>query len=185
MMPAFPDDLAISQRALGGDESARHQLAERMRCIGRIVGRLNSRLAHPLPHQDVEDLLQDIAAAVWRHLPQYNGEAPLEGYVRSFCELALNNALRRRARQPRVAPIEEIAAQPRVDESTELDALQHCLQRVEPESRTILRLKYRDGLTLEAIARTLGHSVNTVKSRYTRALQRLRSTLRPTSPNRP
>ena len=48
------------------------------------------------------------------------------------------------------------------------------LDRLAPADAEVLRLKHFEDLTLEAIARRTGSALNTVKSRYYRALDRLR-----------
>ena len=66
------------------------------------------------------------------------------------------------------------------EDTTELDRIYQSLDRLPAEDARILWLKHFDDRTFEAIARQLGQPAPTIKSRYYRALDKLRYWLAPT-----
>lgn len=178
MTAVFPDDLDLARRALAGQPGARDALAERLRCIGRIVGARQARGGRRLSSEALEDLIQDIAATVWRKLSDYAGDAPLEGWVAAFCLNAWRNASRGEAK--RTARSQELVEEPATHDSAihELDGPVHrCMGRLVEDDAAIVRSKHFDGLTLDEIARRLQRNLNSIKARYYRALLQLRQCL--------
>lgn len=129
-----------------------------------------------------DDLVQDIAVAVWRALPSLKDEAKLKPFV---FRIAHNRAVSHVARQ---------AARPRQDELS--DALrdgapdpEQSLHETERSRRLVeavrgLSLPYRQVITLlledlsyEEIAEALGLTVNNVGVRINRAKAQLKAVL--------
>jgi RNA polymerase sigma factor (sigma-70 family) len=52
-----------------------------------------------------------------------------------------------------------------------------ALNKLHPKYSKILFLRYKDGFTFKEIARRLGESLNTIRSRYRRALIQLKKIL--------
>ncbi len=178
MPAAFPDDLDLSRRAIAGQPGARDQLAHRLRCIGRILGARNARGGRRLPNEALEDLVQDVATTVWRKLPEFAADAPLEGWVAAFCQNAWRNAARGESR--RAARSRELVEEPAACDAgnDELDGPVHrCLDRLVAEDAAIVRCKHFEGLTLDEIARRVDRNLNAIKARYYRALLQLRQCL--------
>ena len=75
-------------------------------------------------------------------------------------------------------PLSDLLAAPEPEESGLWDAL----QRLRPEDRTVLHLYYYEELSTGEIARLLGCRPGTVRSRLTRARERLREQYKEDSP---
>ena len=167
-----------------GDPRARERFAVRMRCVPAMLKAKNSSLSSPLRSDEIEDLVQDTLAAIWGKIGTYSGRAKLETWVYQFCTLELRSALRgkRRNRMVRfeegVAEVNESVAAPEPT-SADHDGVYESLARLSEVESEVVQLKHFSHLTLEETARRLGISTNTVKTRYYRALDRLRLWLAP------
>lgn len=173
-------DLALAQRILAGDGPALDEFRARLHCVDRILMACNRRFHGALTLNDLEELAQDVALTVYRNLGSYRGIGALEAWIHSHCDHAYRNAWRRVLRERRrLRPLAEDEAVPAAVEPAPGfdDALQRCVQRLRDEEQWILHQSCHDNATLAQIAATMGINVNTVKSRYTRALQQLRHCL--------
>lgn len=155
----------------------------RMRCVPAILRLHNARLGAILPGDELDDVVQDTLAALWKKLPGYAGDAKLETWAYRFCVLELRGALRRRRNRPRALPetapdVQEPEAEPEVA-SVDYEDLHESLARLTPAEERAVRLKHFSHLTFEEAAERLDVSPNTVKTRYYRALGRLRTFLAP------
>lgn len=170
--------------ALRGRAQAVEALAERMRCIPRILAARSRHFGRRFSEHDLADLSQDAAAAVLRKLATYAGRASLETWFSRFCVLELMNATRRAARRPR--SMSELAddaglepeAHPPVhpEEQEEREGIERLLRHLSQREAEVVRLRHVDGLeTLADVAEALGLSPSSVKTHYYRALDKLRS----------
>ena len=129
-----------------------------------------------------EELLQDIAFAVWRALPSFRHEASERTFV---LRIATNRALSHLAARP--APVDGLDAataiadtMPRPDELAARVQRAACLQRavfgLPLALRQVLVLAF-EGLDHDDIARVLGLSTGNVAVRLHRAKALLKATL--------
>lgn len=177
MSVSHPEDLAMVRKALAGDREAKERLAQRLGCVGRMVAARNRSFGAALDAQTLADVVGDVVLRVLQKLGDYSGYAAFESWVYVFCEGELRNAVRRRRRlQEREIPTAEgteeavgAAAFPAPDED-----IQRCLDKLPEEDQHLIRWKHFEDATLEAIAARLAKNLNTVKSRYTRALRQLK-----------
>lgn len=133
-----------------------------------------------------EDLLQDMALAVWKALPRFRGEAGLATYVfRIAHNRAVSHLARRRARRPVDQPAGETAEQAASTHASPEEALadsqarrrlQTAVRRLRPALRQVVVLRL-DGLAHREIAEILAISENNVAVRLTRARKELRDLL--------
>ncbi len=177
-------DRALVKQVLAGERLAKDQFVERMRCIPRFI-ELRAR-STALTYDELSDLAQDIFASIWRRLGDFRGEAPLEGWVHSFCVRSLSNHLRKRARRPiesgGVAAAEPPApeAEP---ENPNLDPLRAALERLDDQQVEIVRLHGIEGLSYEECAKRIDCTPRAARARYQRAVTRLREILNDPAPN--
>jgi RNA polymerase sigma-70 factor (ECF subfamily) len=154
-----------------------------MRCVPAILRVENARLGRGLRPDELEDLVQDTLVAVWRKIDRYMGEAKLETWVWEFCALELRSALRRQGRRARLLDEQNLVPPERCagveTPSIDYEDVYESLDRLPEEERVVVRLKHFSHLTFEQTAQRLGLSPNTVKTRYYRALLRLRRWLAP------
>lgn len=182
-----PEDLELVRRARAGRADAVETFVLRMRCIPRFLAARNRGLGRPLTPEELKDASQQVFALVWSRIDSFRGEASLETWVYSFCRLTVTALQRSNRRAAAVAaePVREPAApEPAREPGAELDdeLLHDALERIEPDSACVIRLKQFDDLTLEEIAERLAVPISTVKSRYYRGLASLRERLRALGP---
>ena len=120
----------------------------------------------------------EVIARVWAQLGQYRGHAALESWVFRFCEFELINAVRRKRRRPGIA-LDDVAAEEPRRSGVDNERVYQCLDRLLPEEAAAVRLKHFAELTFEEIAARERAPLATVKSRYYRALEKLRFWLAP------
>jgi RNA polymerase sigma factor (sigma-70 family) len=166
--------------------------AEALGLLHRRFARLIFGLAaHTLDRAAAEDLVQDVLLAVWRNAPRFDPErGTVRSWVLQIAHFRLLNELRRRSRQPEIAPDPEglvLGGIPSEDpgpaEATWQERrralLKSALDELPPPQREALGLAFFDDLTHEQVAAELGVPLGTAKTRIRAGLQKLRGTLRP------
>jgi RNA polymerase sigma-70 factor, ECF subfamily len=132
---------------------------------------------------DADDISQEVFLIAHRKLGELDARQSLGPWLRSVAFFLLKNHLRKQQRSP-VEAREQIAdlvdeALLSENESVSLDeerltAMQHCLTKLEPSARELLRLRYEEDLPLAEIGARLGRK----HSALTMALHRLRDSLK-------
>jgi RNA polymerase sigma-70 factor (ECF subfamily) len=135
-----------------------------------------------LPERSMaEDAMQDAYVKIWRNAAGY--DAQRGSPITWAATIARNVAIDRRRR--------ELPAGRRRDEDVELDtlsdgagasaevmaALRACLDRLDPEQRSLILAAYLNGESRDELAQRLGHPSGTIKSWLHRGLARLRGCL--------
>jgi len=191
-MPTHPDDLALVERIVGGDEEAAEafgqQYQKRFAYLARRAG---------VPWQDCEDVGQEVwlAAIGQMRREKFRGESGLGTWLDGIAQRKIADYWRSRARAGRFAPI---ALQDQSDDASasediletaphnlrsEVDyhlvlQVRETLKRMPPPERALLLLKLLEGYTIEEISRATGLTVNQVGGRLFRAEERFRRLLR-------
>ncbi|MBO9308663.1 MAG: sigma-70 family RNA polymerase sigma factor [Chloroflexi bacterium] len=186
---AQSDDLTLVARARRGEVQAFNDLVLRYQSA---MYNLAFRL---LDDADLAaDATQDAFIAAFQRLPQFRG-SNFRAWLARIVTNACYDALRRRRRAP--LSLEELSAeraegnaQPALvsdsDESPEQlamrralsEAIQDCLNQLPLSFRTVAILSDVQGYSYDEIALALNLSLGTVKSRLSRARQKLRDCLR-------
>ena len=172
------DDRALASAAAGGDRAAFDVLVRRhQRTIYGVCYRFTGE------HADASDLTQDAFVRAYRGLARFKGDAAFGTWL---YRIAVNVCLTRAAaRAPASDPIETLElADDRGDRPDEplrraRDAarVKAAIARLPKKQRLTVILRVYHDLPHEAIARTLGSSVGTVKANFFHALQNLRKLL--------
>jgi RNA polymerase sigma-70 factor (ECF subfamily) len=141
---------------------------------GLVVAWCQSEAGRTIGRSPVaEDAAQEAALRAWRRRRQCRTPGEARPWVAA---IARREALRAVARKPAEEPLEDDAATP--DPAASAAELAYdvraAVDRLDPESRRLLLLRYWMDLTQEETARTLGIPEGTAKVR----LHRLRRTLR-------
>ena len=126
---------------------------------------------------DAEDIFQEVFLRYVSKAPAFTSEEHRKAWllrVTVNCARKLHAAPWRRLTEP----LSDLLAAPEPEESGLWDAL----QRLRPEDRTVLHLYYYEELSTGEIARLLGCRPGTVRSRLTRARERLRERYKEDSP---
>jgi RNA polymerase sigma-70 factor (ECF subfamily) len=173
------DDLQLAHRALHRDPDAIRLLGERLACVPRMLAARNARAGRPLGDDEIVDAAHDVIARVWSQLGEFRGQAALESWVYRFCEFELINAARRKRRRPASLDPDTIPEAATESRRFDMERVLQCLDRLPPEEESVVRAKHFAGLTFEEIALRDGAQLATVKSRYYRALEKLRFWLAP------
>lgn len=159
---------------------------------------LRAIIAWPRWHFDAhtrEDVLQSVRAAITQSIARLNSEEALPAFVRRLCVNRCVDAFRRHYRDNlRMLSLghwndkgeweeAEIAADDADDPVTILQReeraviLRAALAKLEPEVRDVLLQFYVEGLSYRQMAERQGVTVNTVGSRLSRGLDKLRELL--------
>ena len=171
---AQPVDLALAQRAAGGDRVAQRALMQQYRAvvhrtIYRIVG----------TNHEVEDLLQEAFVAIFRSLGRFRGESTL---TRWCCVIGTRVAWAHISRRrPITTPLDladdVVSDEPSAWQQLALrDAvrrLYQALERVDPAQRVAFALVVSDGRPVAEVAELTGTSRVAVKTRVWRARRAL------------
>ena len=173
-------DLSLARAAAAGSNQALRKLVGRLQCVPRIVVSLNRRSSRPLAGQDVEDATQDALAAIWRQIPTYSGRSSLETWAFGVCQNVLSEHRRSLGRRSRQVPIAEEPSGAEPDPCEEAWLVRRALESIEPpEDQEFVRLRHFEGLSFEDLGTRFEMQLATVKSRYYRALTRLKDILEP------
>jgi len=151
-----------------GDRTVFMQLVERYRAplISYVYGLTGRR-------DEAEELAQEAFCRVWEKLPTLRQP---ERVVSWLYPIAHNLSVSA-ARKPRLVPIAAdppAPAAPRADDSAEIH---RAVAALPEDHRTVVALRHFAGLSHEEIARTLEIPAGTVRSRLSRAYERLRPQL--------
>ena len=143
----------------------------------RARGAALSRAAYLLTgdHQAAEDLVQDTYVVLVRRW-QKSGTLDPEAYVRRILYSRFVDGWRRRRlwELPWASP-PDVAGGDEASRATDRLTLAGALNRLTPQQRAVLVLRFYEDLTEPQAAAVLGISPNTVKSQTRVALERLRA----------
>jgi len=198
--PASCDCVDLLGRARAGDDDARGSLLESHRDYLELLARIQLGLRLQ-GKADAADVVQETFLEAHRDLPSFRGSTAPEfaGWLRRALARNIANALRHfygtQARDPRLEKeladdldrssqaIATMVAAPISTPSRQAarreDAvrLAEALQSLSPDYRTVLILRYIDGLTFPLVAERMNRSVDSVEKLWVRALAQLRRTM--------
>jgi RNA polymerase sigma-70 factor, ECF subfamily len=168
------DQRELVERAGGGDHDAFAMLA------GASIARLEATARLILRDGELaQDAVQDALIRAWRDLPRLRDPDRFEAWLHRLTLNACLDAARRRRRRP----IEvELTIEPTAQgDSTGLiadrDQLERGFRRLSVEQRAVLVFHYYLGLSVPALADTLGIPPGTAYSRLHRALEAMHAAL--------
>ncbi len=142
--------------------------------------------------QDAEDITQEVFVRVWKNLKKFNGQKKFKSWVFEIAKNSSIDFIRKKKTIPfsrfengeNYNIIAEKIASPLMSAGELLDnknlgsELIAVIKELSPKYRAVFSYRYNNGLTFREIAESLGESINTVKSRYRRALAALRKTIK-------
>jgi RNA polymerase sigma factor (sigma-70 family) len=170
------EERELVRRARRGDERAFAELV-------RMHQEIAFRIAYLIAGNEAEDAVQDGVLKAWRALGRFRPGAPFRPWLLRIVANEARNRRRSAGRRAHLAlraateePSGDAAPSP---EATLLSAetretLLAAVNELPDEQREILSLRYFLELTEQEVAETLGIPQGTVKSRTSRALERLR-----------
>ena len=165
-------------RAARGDAEAFRQLVE---AYQTPAYRLAARMCGP---DSAEDVTQEAFLAAWRGLPQFRGDCRFSTWLYRLVSNAAIDCLRREKKHRDTGDVDDLelpdggpSPQEQAERSDTRDAVRRALDRLSPEHRQVLLLRFMQELDYGEIARALNVSEGTVKSRINRAKSKLREVL--------
>ncbi|MBI3890989.1 MAG: sigma-70 family RNA polymerase sigma factor [Candidatus Wallbacteria bacterium] len=160
-----------------------------------LVFRYVYNMVHDYHH--AEDLTQEVFSKVYRSLTSYNPKYPFSAWL---LRIAHNHAVDyTRQRRLQTISFDAVANKDGVaeghiafqapasvnpDEASQKRFIQEAVYRLPVDHRSVIVLRYLDGVKLEEIAYILGIPMGTVKSRINRARQVLQQALARAYPER-
>lgn len=173
------DEAALISRCQNGDKEAFRMLVEQHKRILFGTAYLMVR-----DRGVAEDALQEALVKVWKHLPSLRLHGSLKAWLLRIVVNEVNQQFRKRRVQ--TLPLEkasELAGDPdEVGETLirqeEYQFLRQALGMLPPDQKETVVLRFYSGLTVPEIAAVMGQREGTIKSRLSRALDRLGNILR-------
>lgn len=172
-----PGDDELVRAVQRGDEAARAQLVERLRCVPRFLAHLNVQYGNLLQEEDLADLVQQTLLVVLAKLPNFQGPGSVRGWAYGIAQREYLHARRtrlRRASRQQSLGAEIDPPQPAEESAQDEYHAVWALNELDEDERRVLGLRLFDDLEYAEIGRRLGLPENTAKTRYHRALHRLR-----------
>lgn len=173
------DEAALVRRCQAGDKEAFRTLVEQYRSIlfGTAYLMIRDRgLA--------EDAVQEALIQMWRHLPSLR----LHDSFKAWLVRIVVNEIKQRFRKKQVSTVPLDQAPEVLDKLDEAETamvrdeehqhLKRAMEMLPPEHREAIVLHYFSDLTVPEIAAITGQREGTIKSRLSRALDRLGEILR-------
>ena len=165
-------------RAARGDAEAFRQLVDAYQAPAY---RLAARMCGP---DSAEDVTQEAFLAAWRALPEFRGDCRFSTWLYRLVSNAAIDCLRREKKHRDTGDVDDLelpdggpSPQEQAERSDTRDAVRRALDRLSPEHRQVLLLRFMQELDYGEIARALDVSEGTVKSRINRAKSKLREVL--------
>jgi RNA polymerase sigma factor (sigma-70 family) len=177
------DDQELAGRACRGDAAAYEELVRRHQPIAFRTALLLAGSA-----ADAEEAAQDAFVKAWHALPRFRRGAPFRPWLLAI--VANEARTRRRAAGRREGWTLRAAAAAAAEPAPEgplatvlvrerAAELHHALATLDERDRTVLVLRYVLDLSEREMAAVLGCRPGTVKSRLSRALDRMRAEVAP------
>ena len=172
---------AKAERAVIAAKEADMALCAEAPRLRRLVHRL---LGWPAT-TDVDDVVQEVLLAAWRHRQTFRGDASLSTWLTRIAIRKAQNHVRAATVRRRLfgwwlpgAPHEPVAPMVGEDvQGAQLDRTQRAMFRLAQKDREVIVLRYLEQRDIAQIADALGCSRAAVDARLTRARQRLRAEL--------
>lgn len=119
---------------------------------------------------DAQDIVQESAYKAIYHANKLKNPEFAKTWV---CRIVINEAvsfLRKRSKEQTEPMLTEVAA----GEKEDMTDLRNALQKLSPEEKTVIILRFFEDMKLEEVAAVCKESVSTVKSRLYRTLKKLK-----------
>ncbi|MFH1909788.1 MAG: sigma-70 family RNA polymerase sigma factor [bacterium] len=134
--------------------------------------------------QDTEDITQEVFVKVWRNLKKFDRQKSFKTWIFSIAKNTAIDFLKKK----KVIPFSDFdtedggniiadtfadmakSSQEIFERKETAQMLESAMAELSPKYRTVLSLRYNSDFNFREIAETLGEPINTVKSRYRRAL---------------
>jgi len=168
------EEAALIRRCQTGDREAFRALVEQHRGLLFGTAYLMTR-----DRGLVEDAVQNTLIQTWKHLPSLRLQGSLKAWL---VRIVVNEVQQqRRKKQVPTVPLEQVAevannfdeAETAMIHDEERQYLRRAMEMLPRDQREAVILRYFSDLTIPEIAAVMGQREGTIKSRLSRALDRL------------
>jgi RNA polymerase sigma-70 factor (ECF subfamily) len=142
---------------------------------------------------DAEDITQETFVKIWKNLKKFDQEKKFKAWIYQVARNTMIDFFRRRKTIPfsrfedangdnvLIETLADLNPLPLeiFEKKDWAQRLTAAIDQLSPKYRAVVSMRYHEQLTLQEIAKILGEQLNTVKSRYRRALIELRRILEP------
>lgn len=172
-------EAALVRRCQIGDKEAFRMLVEQYRSVLFGTAYLLTR-----DRGLAEDAVQEAFIQIWKYLPSLR----LRNSIKPWLVRIVVNEAKQQGRKKRVPTVSLEQTPEVVDDSDEAETemvrdeerqhLRRALEMLPPEQREAVVLRYFSDLTVPEVAAVMGQREGTIKSRLSRALDRLNEIIR-------
>ncbi|MBN2065115.1 MAG: sigma-70 family RNA polymerase sigma factor [Sedimentisphaerales bacterium] len=137
----------------------------------RIYGYVMAKIASPV---DADDIVQETASLLWQKFDDYTPGTDFTAWAISVARFKILRYLRDKKNyrmkfsDKTMEIIEQLEAIEAGDEDIRIESLKKCLQKLNPDEKKILELRYEDGATLKALSGRVGININTLYNRISK-----------------
>lgn len=131
-----------------------------------------------------EDVLQEVALALWEQSDRYDPARPFGAWARGIAANKILQRWRQDGRRPAPFPPEAVdavmAAFERGDPEVEVrsEALRECVNKLPADARRLISLRFEDGLRGQEIARRIWSNITAVYKTFSRMMESLENCIR-------
>jgi len=172
-------EAALIRRCQEGDKAAFGMLVEQYRTVLFGTAYLMMR-----DRGLAEDAVQEALIQIWKHLPSFR----LKSSIKTWLVRIVINEVKQQNRKKKLTMIPLESANQEIgmidgagialSRDEERQNLREALDKLQPEHREAVVLRYYSDLTVPEIAAVMGEREGTIKSRLSRALDQLGEILR-------
>jgi RNA polymerase sigma-70 factor, ECF subfamily len=119
-----------------------------------------------------EEAVQDALLRAWRNASSFDTGRELAPWLYQIVRRCAYSVHRRASRHPATTELPDTIPEPTTDTDIS-DSVRQAVQNLEPDHRRVVELMYFEGLTQQEVADRLRVPIGTVKSRASRAHNRL------------
>ncbi len=182
--PSHPIDLRLVRQVLATDAGAMDAFIERMTRVPRMVRESHRRMGGSLDDHEIDDVVQETLTAIWIKLEVFEGRASLETWAYRFGRNELLKAFDRKRRnvgriEGHTERLDVPAPEGQEPSPIEPRMLHSKLDALDESSAQVIRDRHFEQRSFQQIASSRQEPVGTVKTRYYRAIDRLRDALAP------
>ncbi|MBI2926478.1 MAG: sigma-70 family RNA polymerase sigma factor [Verrucomicrobia bacterium] len=171
------DDLALVEAVQRGELQAFEPLLDRH--LDHVHAFISLRL--PVPHL-ADEITHETFVFAFRHIHEFSAGTAFRSWLRAIAANKIRAEIERYCREEanklnyaEHRLIEAAINEPDAQSSREVEALNHCLEKVPDHLRELLTLKYHDEQPTVAIAQRLQRSLAWVRTTLCRLRQQLRA----------
>ena len=179
-------DKDFIRRYLDGDERALEALIRRhLRAVYNFVIRFTGTTT------EADDIVADTFVKAWKSIRRFDTEKSFKVWLFAIARNTAIDVMRKK-KMPVISdfensddftlaekiPSDEVPLEDVLDAARDHDAARMALTKLPSIYQTVLLMRYDQDMTFQDISDILGESINTVKSRYRRAIMLLKDSFK-------